>query len=84
MKGIIIRKKQLVTIDIFYYRPDFTNIVQEFIFQHEDLIPELYSTHKFLNHWHKNIDAIVQEVVLMVNDTKYGQYRSIDQFLNLN
>jgi len=81
---MIIRHKQLVTIDIFYFRTDYTSIVQEFVWQTEDVVPELYRTHKFLNYWHQNIDAIVQEVILSVNDRKYGSYRSVDHFLQLN
>lgn len=81
---MLIRPKQLVTIDIFYYRKDYRNFIQEFIWQTEDLIPELYRTHQFLNHWHKNIDAVVQEVLLSVNDKKIGSYKSVDAFLQLN
>jgi len=81
---LLLNKLQLVTIDIFYYRPDYTNIVQEFLWQVEDTIPEFRRTHKFLNHWHKNIDAVIQEVQICVNERKYGTYRSVDQFLQIN
>jgi uncharacterized protein Usg len=81
---MLIRSRQLVTIDIFYYRPDYQNLIQEFIWQTEDLVPELSRTHTFLNYWHKNIDAVVQEVLLSVNDKRIGSYRSVDAFLKLN
>lgn len=81
---MILRYKQLVTIDIFYYNPDYKSIVNEFIWQTEDLVPELYRTHKFLNYWHKNIDAVVQEVLISVNDRKWGSYSSVDHFLQIN
>lgn len=81
---MILRYKQLVTIDIFYYNPDYRSIVNEFIWQCEDLVPELYRTHKFLNYWHHNIDAVVQEVLISVNDRKWGSYSSVDHFLKIN
>ena len=55
-------KKNVVTVDILYYMPDFNDIVQEFIWQTPDITPELPRVHKFLNHWHKNIDAVIKEV----------------------
>lgn len=74
----------MVTIDIFYFRPDYRSIVTEFIWQTEDIVPELYRTHKFLNYWHNNIDAVVQEVCISVNDRKWASYSSVDHFLKIN
>lgn len=81
---VILQNWQLVTIDVFYYRPDYKSLIQEFIWQTEDVVPELYRVHKFLNHWHKNIDAIIQEVQISINDKRYGSYRTVDEFFNLN
>ena len=75
---------QLVTIDVFYYRPDYRSLIQEFIWQTEDEVPELRRVHKFLNHWHQNIDAVIQEVQISINDKRYGTYRSVDEFINLH
>jgi uncharacterized protein Usg len=81
---MILRYKQLVTIDIFYFIPDYKTLIQEFIWQVDDVVPELYRTHKFLNYWHNNVDAVVQEVLLSVNDKRIGSYRTVDHFLQLN
>lgn len=81
---MLIKHKQLVTIDIFYYMPDYVHLVQEFIWQTEDFVPELNRTHKFLNYWHHNIDAVIQEILLSVNDKKYGTFRSVDEIFQLN
>ena len=81
---MIFRSKQLVTVDIFYFMPGYQNLIQEFVWQTEDIVPEMYRTHKFLDYWHHNIDAIVQEVMIMTNDKKIGSYRSVDHFLKLN
>ena len=59
---IIIRKKILVTLDVYYWMPDYENILQQFIWQTMDVKPKYPRIHKFLNYWHNNIDAIVNEI----------------------
>jgi uncharacterized protein Usg len=81
---MLLNKKQLVTIDIFYYRPDYRNLIQEFIWQISDNVPGLRRTHKFLNYWHYNIDAVVQEVMISIDERKYGTYKNVDTFLNMH
>ena len=59
---MIIRKKSLVTVDILYWMPDYENILQQFIWQTKDVVPDIPRVHKFLNYWNNNIDAIMSEV----------------------
>jgi len=61
---IIVPKKQLMTVLVIYYRPQYTHILQEFIWQTEDVIPELPRIKHFIRHWKDNIDAIISEVCL--------------------
>ena len=49
---IIIRKKILVTLDVYYWMPDYQNILQRFVWQTMDTKPKYPRVHKFLNHWH--------------------------------
>ena len=72
-------KIALVTIDIFYYNPDYQHIIQEFVWQLDDIVPELYKTHKFLNHWHQNIKATIQQILIsgIDNDAKHS-LRNVD------
>ena len=81
---MILLSKQPVTIQIIYYMPDYPSILQEFVWNYEDRIPELIRTHQFLNHWKQNIDAIISEVMISMNDTRRRQWRSIDTIVNLN
>ena len=55
-------RKSLVTVDILYYMPDYTDIVQEFIWQTNDHAPELPRVHTFLNYWKEHIEAMIKEV----------------------
>ena len=61
---IVIRRKTLVTINVFYWMPDYENILQQFIWQTMDVKPKYPRVHKFLDYWHNNIDAVVSEVVI--------------------
>ena len=42
--------------------PDYENILQQFICQTKDVVPDIPRVHKFLNYWNNNIDAIMSEV----------------------
>ena len=58
----IIQKKILVTLNVYYWLPDYENILQQFIWQTVDVKPKYPRVHKFLDYWHNNIDAIVNEI----------------------
>ena len=67
-------RKSLVTVDIYYYMPDYADIIQEFIWQTEDVTPEIPRVHKFLDYWKHNIDAIIKEINVSYADQ--SSYRS--------
>ena len=73
---MIIRRKSLVTVDILYWMPDYENVLQQFIWQTKDVVPDIPRVHKFLNYWHDNIDAVISEVMLCdVYETSYSPVR---------
>ena len=78
---MIIRKKSLVTVDILYWMPDYENILQQFIWQTKDVVPEIPRVHKFLNYWHDNIDAVISEV--RVADAKDYSYLPVKELYTL-
>ena len=61
---IIIRKKILVTLDVYYWMPDYENILQRFVWQTLDIKPKYPRVYKFLDHWHNNIDAKLSEIII--------------------
>lgn len=74
-------RKHIVTLDVLYYMPDYSEIVQEFIWQTNDIAPELPKVHEFLNYWKNNIEAIIKEVKVsytehndfnVIREIKYG------------
>ena len=64
----IIKRKILVTLNVYYWLPDYQNILQQFVWQTLDTKPKYPRVHKFLNYWHNNIDAIGNEVQICENE----------------
>lgn len=73
---LILKRKELVTINILYYRPDYRNILNSFIWQTDDEIPEYPRVHNFLGFWKKNIDAVISEI--LISEGFSNNYRRID------
>ena len=69
---MIILRNTIVTINVLYWMPDYTHILQEFIWQTSDVRPEYPRVHRFLNYWHDNIEAVISEVNIADNyETSY-------------
>ena len=64
---MIIIKKTIVTLSIFYWMPDYNRILQEFYWQTDDVRPEYPRVHRFLNYWHNNIEAVIEEINIADN-----------------
>ena len=65
-------RNTIVTINVLYWMPDYTHILQEFIWQTADVRPEYPRVHRFLNYWHDNIEAVISEVNIADNyETSY-------------
>ena len=64
---MIIIRNTIVTINVLYWMPDYTHILQEFIWQTSDIRPEYPRVHRFLNYWHDNIEAVISEVNIADN-----------------
>ena len=79
-----IANTQIVTVNVIYYRPDYTHLLQEFVWSTEDQVPELYRVQKFLWHWKHNIQAVIKEIMLGVNNRPFQTYASVDEILKLN
>ena len=65
-------RKNLVTVDVIYYMPDYTDILQEFIWQTDDITPELPRVHKFLNYWKNHIEAVIHKVQVSYTEQHKG------------
>jgi len=79
---IILRKKELILVGVIYYIPDYTNLLNEFYWQCEDIVPDMPRVHKFLNFWKDNIEAVIKEVKVSVSNT--NQIIKADFYRRLN
>jgi len=61
---LLFPKKSLITVDVFYFYPDFPLVIQEFVWQTDDIVPELPRVEKFLRYWEKNIEGLIHHVIL--------------------
>ena len=69
---MILIRNTIVTLNVLYWMPDYTHILQEFIWQTADIRPEYARVHRFLNYWHDNIEAVISEVNIADNyETSY-------------
>ena len=64
---MILIRNTIVTLNVLYWMPDYTHILQEFIWQTADISPEYPRVHRFLNYWHDNIEAVISEVNIADN-----------------
>ena len=62
---MILIKNTIVTVNVFYWMPDYQNVLQQFIWQTDDVRPEYPRVHKFLNYWHDNIEAVIEEIEIL-------------------
>ena len=53
---------RLATAEILYWMPDHPGLLQSFVWQQYDLVPDYPELHNFLNFWKDNIDATLHSV----------------------
>lgn len=63
-------RSKLITLDIFYFRPDYRHILQEFVWQTYDT-SEYARARRFLLYWQKNISAVINQIYLAESDEEF-------------
>ena len=71
----MIIKIQPVVLRVYYWMPDYNNILQEFMWQLNDVVPEYPRVPRFLNHWHENIEAVIETVEVSHGRTEEARTR---------
>lgn len=54
--------RRVVLLNVLYFMPGCESLLQEFIWQVEDEVPDLPRVHRFLCHWQHHIDAVIKDV----------------------
>ena len=67
---------QIVTVEVLYLMPDFQHIVQVFVWQTKDTVPDLPRVNKFIDFWHGNLDGSIVEWFAHLQDgLRYVDHR---------
>ena len=74
-------ENDLTTIKVIYYLPDYDHILQEFVFQQYDIVPEYPKLKKFIRFWRKNIEAEIHRVDF---SSVFSEYNFVETVLTLN
>jgi len=82
MAHIKIRKWTIATVQVIYFIPDHLHILNEFMWQTEDELPEYPRIKRFLDYWDKNIDGPIKEVYIY--DNKHSNVRVVDRRYSIN
>ena len=80
---MLISTTRPVLLQVLYYMPSHPMLLNEFTWGFDDHVPQLLRTHRFLNHWKNNIDAVIAEVLISISDDRSRKYRSIDDFFHV-
>ena len=64
---IIFERRAIITLDILFWLPDHSHVLQQFIYQLDDRTPSYPRAHKFLRFWKDEIDAVISQVILIEN-----------------
>lgn len=57
-----IRGAGVLTAEILYHLPDHPKILQSFVWQTVDNAPQFPRLHQFLDHWRREIEAIIHSI----------------------
>jgi len=56
--------ERLTTAEVLYYLPDHPVLLQRFLWQTLDVSPEFPRVHRFLDHWRREIEAVIHSVTI--------------------
>lgn len=73
-----------VLLQVIYYMPKHPSLLQEFTWGFDDHVPELIKTHKFLNYWRQNINAVIADVLISIANEHTSQWRNAEKIFKLN
>lgn len=55
---------KLTTVNVIYYMPDYSHIINEFVWQCMDKDPKYPRVHQFIDYWMVHIKATIKQVLV--------------------
>ena len=74
-------RNDLTTVKVIYYLPDYDHILQEFVFQQYDVVPEYPRLNKFIKFWRRNIEARIHSVDFA---SAFSEYKFVENVKTFN
>jgi len=76
---------RLTTAEITYHLPDYPNLLQHFIWQDLDVVPQFPVLRRFLDFWSRNLDGRLHSVtVANASLIRPAEFRFADGMLTLH
>lgn len=76
---------RLTTAEITYHLPDYPELLQNYVWQGLDRLPEFPMLRQFLAFWDRNLEGRLHSVrVASTEVIKPGQYRHLDGLLQIH
>jgi len=70
----LIPQMRLTTAEILYRLPDFPQLLQSFIWQELDRVPDLPGLKKFLGFWERNLEGPLHSVTVSHSERRLGSF----------
>ena len=74
-------RNDLTTVKVIYYLPDYNHVLQEFVFQQYDIVPEYPKLNKFIKFWRRNIEARIHSVDFA---SAFSEYKFAENVITFN
>jgi len=74
-------RNDLTTVKVIYYLPDYDHILQEFVFQQYDIVPEYPKLDKFVKFWRINIEARIHRIDF---SSALSEYKFVEKVITVN
>ncbi len=75
-----LRGERLTTTEVLYYLPDHPRLLQTFLWQTQDHAPDFPRVQRFLDHWRREIEAVIHSVrISVVGGVGPSQFRAAQQ-----
>jgi uncharacterized protein Usg len=76
---------RLLTAEVLYYMPDHPKLLQTYLWQTLDVAPKFPRLHEFLEHWRREIEAVIHSVrVAHGEPLEAPQWRHANGILRMN
>lgn len=76
---------RLTTAEIIYHMPDYPQILQSYLWQDYDLLPDFPTLHRFIHFWEKNLEGKMHSITIAhVALVKPAEFRMVQSSFSIH